>query len=157
MNNVTLEQQRRWLAAETRPVDDLLRRYRNAQNRAALAALLARARGRSTALPTLAALLDGHSASGGHLIGLHSVPIAAILASEGRQGDFDRWFRPLRTDSWDRWRSVASAMLAGEALPPVELLLFSGRYAVRDGHHRISAAVLLGQRDVDAVVTVLEC
>jgi hypothetical protein len=39
----------------------------------------------------------------------------------------------------------------------VELLLFTGQYAVRDGHHRISAAVVLGQRDVDAVVTVLEC
>jgi hypothetical protein len=157
VNNVTLEQQRRWLATETRPADDLLRRYRNAQNRAALVALLARVRGRSTALPTLAALLDGRRSSGGHVIGLHSVSIAAIVASEGRQGDFDRWFRPLRTDSWDRWRSVASAMLAGAALPPVELLLVVGQYAVRDGHHRISAAVVLGQRDVDAVVTVLEC
>ncbi|HMQ35532.1 MAG TPA: hypothetical protein PKD53_32795, partial [Chloroflexaceae bacterium] len=85
-----------------------------------------------------------------------SVPIARIVASEGRSGDFDRRFRPLTTHTWDRWRGVALALVRGEALPPVELIAVGDSYAVRDGHHRISAAAALGQREVDALVMVVE-
>jgi hypothetical protein len=156
MSNVSFEQQQRWLAAEARPDDAILRRYRQAQLRASVAALVARALGRSTGLLTLSELLAGRSLRGARAAGLRSVPIAAIVASEGRAGDFDARFRPLRAETWDRWRSVALAQLRGDALPPVELIAVDGHFAVRDGHHRISVAASLGQREVDALVTVLE-
>lgn len=156
MSYFSPEQQARWLASEARPNEALLRRYRQAHLRATLAAAVARAFGRSPALQPLDALLAGRSPRGSRFAGARSVPIAAIVASEGRLGDFDTRFRPLRADMWDRWRSVARALLGGEPLPPVELIAVGDRYAVRDGHHRISAASILGQGEVDALVTVIE-
>jgi hypothetical protein len=152
----TPDQQRRWLAAEARPDGALQRRYRQAHLRAALAAAAARLLGRSTGLLTLDELLGGATVRGARAAGLRSVRADLIVASEGRSGDFDRRFRPLQSRTWDRWRSVALAMGRDVALPPVELIAVGGRYAVRDGHHRISAALLLGQREVDALVTVIE-
>lgn len=152
----TLDQQARWLAAERRPDETLLRRYRAVRTRADLGAAIARIFGRDTALGSLEALLGGRQTRGARAAGLRSVPIASIVASEGRVADFDRAFRPLQDHTWERWRSVAAAMLRGDSLPPVELLAAGGRYAVRDGHHRISAAAAFGIGEVDAIVTVLE-
>jgi hypothetical protein len=156
MSQVSLDQQQRWMAAQARPEDMILRRFRHAHRHAALAALAPRVFGGRAALLTLAELLGGRALRGSRSAGLCSVPIAAVVASEGRIGDFDARFRPLRLDSWDRWRSVALAVVRGDALPPVELLAVGGCYAVRDGHHRISVAAAMGQREVDALVTVLE-
>jgi hypothetical protein len=156
MSYGTPEQQARWLAIEALPDEALLDRYRQASLRAGFAAALARVTGRSTALKTLDGLLAGRRPRGSRFAGLQSVPIAAIVASEGRSSDFDACFRPLRTTTWGRWRSVALALARGDSLPPVELIAVGDRYAVRDGHHRISAASALGQREVDALVTALE-
>lgn len=149
----TLEQQTRWMGAAVREIEQLERRYAAACRQGRLAAAVGRALGRRTALLSLDELLGGRMAGAGRSVGLRSVPIARIVASEGRAGDFDRRFRPLQSHTWERWRSVAAALLAGAALPPVELLAVGDRYAVRDGHHRISAAAALGARDVDALVT----
>lgn len=155
MSFATFDQQVRLLAAERRGEEQLWRRFCTARRTAWAAEQLARALGRSTALLTLDALLERRTLRGGHSLGVQVVPIGAIVASEGRVGDFDCRFRPLRADSWDRWRSVARVLVRGDTLPPVELLAVGGQYAVRDGHHRISAAAALGQHEVDAVVTVL--
>ena len=55
-----------------------------------------------------------------------------------------------------RWLGVARAALRGEHLPPVDLIRAGDVYYVRDGHHRISVARALGQREIDARVTVWE-
>ncbi len=156
MSSTTPEQQQRWLAGEARPEEALQRRYEKAHLRAVLAAAMARLLGRSTALLTLDDLIDGLAVRGAHAAGLQSVPIELIVASEGRSSDFDRRFRPLQSRTWERWRSAALALTRDAALPPVELLAVGGRYAVRDGHHRISAALLLGRHEVDALVTVID-
>ena len=39
-------------------------------------------------------------------------------------------------------------------MPPVELVQVRDAYFVRDGHHRISVARALGQRDIEAEVMV---
>jgi hypothetical protein len=41
-------------------------------------------------------------------------------------------------------------------LPPVELIQVGDVYFVRDGHHRISVARMMGQDSIDAEVTVWE-
>jgi hypothetical protein len=41
----------------------------------------------------------------------------------------------------------------GRLLPPIELYRLGDRYYVLDGHHRVAAALDLGQVEMDAVVT----
>jgi hypothetical protein len=86
--------------------------------------------------------------------GLQTVPIERILGSEGRDDDFDRDFNPLGEHNRERWMSVANAWDRGVALPPVELIQVGDAFFVRDGHHRISVGRTVGQRVIDAEVTV---
>jgi ParB-like chromosome segregation protein Spo0J len=39
----------------------------------------------------------------------------------------------------------------GETLPPISVIRVGDRYAVRDGHHRVSVARALGAATIDAV------
>ena len=92
-----------------------------------------------------------------HYAGHHSVPITLIRGSEGRTEDFDDTFYPRHERMRSRWMNVASLRLAGEELPPVELIHVGGIYFVRDGHHRISVAKALGEIYVDAEVIEESC
>jgi hypothetical protein len=86
--------------------------------------------------------------------GIRTVPVNQIRGSEGRSNDFDRYFNPLQGHTRERWLSVATAREQGKTLPPVKLVQVGDIYFVLDGHHRISVARALGQRDIDAVVEV---
>lgn len=86
--------------------------------------------------------------------GIRTVPIGKIRGSEGRCNDFDRDFNPLQTHTAGRWQSVAKARREGKGLPAVDLVQVGEVYFVQDGHHRISVAQALGQRDIDAKVIV---
>lgn len=88
--------------------------------------------------------------------GLHLVPLAQIRGSEGRSRDFDADFRPLKPYDEERWVQIAVAYQLGLGLPPVELVQVGDSYFVRDGHHRVSVAKLLGQEAIEAEVTVWE-
>jgi hypothetical protein len=88
-----------------------------------------------------------------HYEGLRAVPLNRICGSENRTADFDNQFHPLHQHTKWRWVAVAVEMLRGRNLPPVELLDMNGVYCVRDGHHRVSAARALGQREIDARIT----
>ena len=92
-----------------------------------------------------------------HYVGIQSVPIERIQGSEGRLEDFDNAFNPLHERSRGRWVNVASVRLAGDALPPVELIQSGNIYFVRDGHHRISVAKALGEQYIDAEVIQETC
>jgi hypothetical protein len=86
--------------------------------------------------------------------GMQTVPIRRIGGSEGRSNDFDRDFNPLQHHTKERWLGVAAARHRGKSLPPVELIRVGDVYFVRDDHHRISVARALGQREIEAEVTV---
>jgi hypothetical protein len=86
--------------------------------------------------------------------GVRLVPIDQIRGSEGRCEDFDRSFRPLKRLSDERWISIFCAQDADVPLPLVELIQVNDLYFVRDGHHRISVARWLGQKEIEAEVTV---
>ncbi len=89
-------------------------------------------------------------------VGIRSVPLAEVTGSEGRSLNFDASFRPVARHLSDRWIGIATAMLRGTALPPVDLVQMGCRYFVRDGNHRVSVARYLGQCDIEAEVTVWE-
>lgn len=86
--------------------------------------------------------------------GVRVIALDAIHGSLNRSTDFDYDFRPLQQSDQGRWCKVASAMLSGTELPPVELIQIRHNYFVKDGHHRISVARALGRRYLDAVVEV---
>jgi hypothetical protein len=86
--------------------------------------------------------------------GLRTVPIAQILGSEGRSTDFDCDFCPLQDHNRERWLGIATARQQGRALPPVALVQIGDIYFVRDGHHRISVARVLGQESIKAKVAI---
>jgi hypothetical protein len=89
---------------------------------------------------------------GSFYAGIQVVPISSIIGSEGKTGDFDLGFHPLKETSRERWVGVAMAYLACLPLPPVELIQVGDAYFVRDGHHRVSVCRAFGQMTIDAEV-----
>jgi hypothetical protein len=104
--------------------------------------------GRAVTLPAL----PGRPSAAEHSRGVVTVPLNKIVGSEGRNGDFDAEFRPLKANLRERWMNVAAARRTGLALPPVELVRYEDDFYVRDGHHRISVARAMGQREIEALV-----
>jgi hypothetical protein len=85
-------------------------------------------------------------------LGLHVVPLDAIVGTVDRTVDFDRGLRPTSARLRSRWERINAAQRRGEALPPVSLYKIGDLYFVRDGHHRVSVAKSLGRTDIDAYV-----
>lgn len=88
-------------------------------------------------------------------LGLQTIPLDAIIGSEGRYADFDRHFLPRSDRTRDRWLNVNKAAQQYIDLPPIDVYKIGDVYFVRDGNHRISVARRAGQRDIDAHVTEL--
>jgi hypothetical protein len=88
-----------------------------------------------------------------HYKGIESVPIDRIIGSEGRSKDFDANFYPVSEHNRERWTRIAAARLMNVVLPPPELIKIEGYYFVRDGHHRISVAKILGEKHIDGEIT----
>lgn len=128
--------------------------YARARNRARWGQLWSALTGRSDHLLVLAEIEAVGPLGVRRHTGLQTVPIRHIGGSQGRVHDFDRNFRPLKDHNKDRWLSVAGARQRGKSLPPVDLIQVGSIYFVQDGHHRISVARALGQRDIEAQVTV---
>jgi hypothetical protein len=80
------------------------------------------------------------------------IPMEWIVGSESRSDDFDNHFNPLKAHLLQRWVGIAIAHRKGVALPPVELIRDGNQYYVRDGHHRISVAKMVGQLEIEAVI-----
>lgn len=116
----------------------------------------ARLTGQSRQLLPLAEMFCGDVPRDGRYGGTQVVPLDKIRGTENRSGEFDIDFNPVEEHIEQRWVGVATAILKGVALPPVELIQVGETYFVRDGHHRISVAHANGQREIDAVVTILE-
>jgi hypothetical protein len=110
--------------------------------------------GRSQCLYSLSQIRDVCTIESEGDGGIRTVPISEIGGSEGRSRYFDRNFDPLYDQARGRWLSIAKARQQGRRLPPVVLVQVGDVYFVKDGHHRISVAKALGQRYVEAKVTV---
>jgi hypothetical protein len=129
--------------------ESAFRRAARARRRAALLGTL-----RRSPAPTLDVLDDRDLLRARTRVprGIREIPLDAITATlePSRAPQFDRRFRPARTARC-RWQRVWLAAHRGEALPPISVIRVGDRYAVRDGHHRVSVARALGAATIDAV------
>jgi hypothetical protein len=126
--------------------------FRRLHNQAARRQLWAFLTKQEHALPSLESVTTANTTHNASHRGIQSVPIGKIRGSEGRSHDFDTEFRPLNTASRDRWVNIAVAHERDELLPAVDLIQVNDIYFVRDGHHRISVARMVGQQEIDAHV-----
>ena len=80
------------------------------------------------------------------------IPLDAIVGTvDRRRGDFDRSFRP-SPNTRGRWERIAEARKRGEAMPPIDVFRIGDLYFVQDGHHRVSVARAMGDKDINANV-----
>ena len=122
------------------------------RSRADLIGWAARLLRRCTNLLSLEELLAGASPYHRRDAGVHFVPIKQIVASVDRQDDFTRSFLPRSGADGERWVRLYEALAGMEGFPEVELLRVGNRYAVLDGHHRISVAHAAGLQEIAAHV-----
>lgn len=85
-------------------------------------------------------------------LGVRAVPVANIVGSVGRHGDFDRAFLPSKGYLGERWKRIDRMMQQSGGLPPVSLYKIGEEYFVVDGHHRVSVARYHGFGRIDAQV-----
>jgi hypothetical protein len=80
------------------------------------------------------------------------IPLDSIVGTvDRRHSDFDREFRP-SAGARDRWQRIAQARKRGEVMPPIDVYRIGDLYFVRDGHHRVSVARAMGDREIAANV-----
>jgi hypothetical protein len=130
--------------------------FSDARSRAQLSRFWAFLTRRKARLPKLSDYVKHEDVRASHPVGQRTIQVSHIIGTEGRGTDFDTRFRPLQFHTRDRWYSVATAMIQGQALPPIVVIQVGEHYFVRDGHHRVSAARTLGQVDIEAKITVWE-
>jgi hypothetical protein len=85
--------------------------------------------------------------------GVVEIPLDAIAGTTepNRAAQFDQHFRPT-AQTRGRWLRVAMAFHSGVSLPPITVVQVGERYAIRDGHHRVSVAKALGSPTISAIV-----
>jgi hypothetical protein len=88
-------------------------------------------------------------------VGLRPIPVANVVGTDSRVGDFDRGFLPRRPDIGERWRRVEHAFPDG-GFPPIVVYQLGDAYFVIDGHHRVAIARQRGMEMIDAEVTELQ-
>jgi hypothetical protein len=128
--------------------------YLRARNQARWGRVRSALTGRTCCLLKLAEVKQACTVHGRCYGGTKTVPLSQIRGTEGRCNDFDCGFRPLQEHTRYRWIGIAAARGMGMSMPPVELVQVRDAYFVRDGHHHISVARALGQRDIEAEVIV---
>jgi hypothetical protein len=85
---------------------------------------------------------------------LEALCVRSIVGSVDRYAQLDRAFRPLSGQS-SRLKRITDAMRDGATFPPIEVYRLHGVCYVVDGHHRVAAALEIGQLYLDAWIT--EC
>jgi hypothetical protein len=98
-------------------------------------------------------VFEGARSAGG-LGGVRAIPLEAIggTVEPGRAQQFDARFRPIRRAMRTRWERIWIAEERGIPLPPISVVPVGDRYAVRDGHHRVSVARARGAIAIDATI-----
>lgn len=88
--------------------------------------------------------------------GLQDIPLEAIVGSVGRYTDFTGTFLPKGVINKDRWTRIYAEAEGTMGLPPIEVYQVGEVYFVRDGNHRVSVALAMGQKHIEAYVTEVD-
>lgn len=80
------------------------------------------------------------------------VPLDSIVGTLEPTVHFDARFRPASEVVRRRWERIALAHRTRHPLPPIDLVKRPDGYYVLDGRHRVSVALALGYRDIEASV-----
>jgi hypothetical protein len=56
----------------------------------------------------------------------------------------------------ERWERLALAHRRGEPIPPIDVYRIGNLHFVKDGHHRVSIALAMGRKTIDAYVTEVQ-
>ena len=86
-------------------------------------------------------------------LGLQVIKLDTVVGTVDSSRDFDRRFRPTSGRVRERWERLALAQRRGEAIPPIDVYRIGDLHFVIDGHHRVSIALAMGQKTIDAYVT----
>jgi hypothetical protein len=86
-------------------------------------------------------------------LGLQTIRLDTIVGTVDSRRDFDRRFRPTSGRVRERWERLALAQRRGEPIPPIDVYRVGDLHFVRDGHHRVSIAMVTGMATIDAYVT----
>ena len=85
-------------------------------------------------------------------LGEQVIDLDSIVGTvDRRRGEFDRDFRP-SPGTRGRWERIAESRKRGEAMPPIDVFRIGDLHFVRDGHHRVSVARALKEKDINANV-----
>ncbi|MGI9146634.1 MAG: universal stress protein [Chloroflexota bacterium] len=89
-------------------------------------------------------------------LGMRTIEVARVVGSVDRCNELRLDFRPAprrrRKIDEDRFRHIREAVEHGIALPAIDVYKLGFGYYVLDGHHRVAAALLNGQVEMDANV-----
>lgn len=135
---------------------DALHDFRRARQRGSLESIVAQLTGRSDRLLSFSEVSEQLRTGAAADIGLHQIPLDAIVGSVGRYADFTRSFLPRRESAQERWTRVRAAFPRVEDIPPITVFQIGDAYFVLDGNHRVSVARSLGATHIPAQVTVVE-
>ena len=124
---------------------------RRQSRRAAVARSLRRNRDGGRRLEVFCRVQSGRSGAAG---AIREIPLDAIggTLEPSRAAQFDSAFRPVARSARKRWERVWLAEDRGTVLPPISVVRIGERYAVLDGHHRVSVARARGALTIDATV-----
>lgn len=86
--------------------------------------------------------------------GCQTIEIWKIRGSECRVCDFDDNWLPVKRSAEERWAGIFAARRTETPLPAISVVQVGDVYYVRDGHHRVSVARLLGEEFIEAHVQV---
>ena len=81
---------------------------------------------------------------------LEVIALSEIVGTVEPSLHFDARFRPTSEHVRARWERVALAHRRGVALPPITVVQRPDGYYVVDGRHRVSVALALGLREIEA-------
>lgn len=129
--------------------------FQDARRRALLGAVLDTLRRRPNKMLSFEEVRARLNVRAQRSLGHQTVAVDHIVGSEGRYGDFDRYFLPRSDVLKQRWSKIDQAMTQAIELPPVDLYKLGDIYFVRDGNHRVSVARQQGQHFIDANVIEL--
>jgi hypothetical protein len=130
--------------------------FEKARSRGRMQALLNSLAWKNSDLLSLYAVTDLIKPKNETYLGMKTIPVSAIIGSEGRYHDFSQAFYPKKELLRSRWQSIDLAAKSYVILPPISVYKLGDWYFVRDGNHRVSVAKTQGIEFIDAEVVELD-